>query len=145
MTALEAAAKYGRLDTVQILLNAGAASSPETRKQIANAIALANDQGHLAVSRLLGDHARTSGMSEILQDDSDVNLSDDNFSVDDLSDEENGHETADYDEDLNDRSGEMHFEEFYTDEPMMNVDDIVQSAQSYQLWTDFGGWDGAYT
>ena len=157
MTAMEAAAKYGRLDTVQILLNAGAASDLETRQQITNAITLANDQGHLAVSRLLEDHARTSGMSEVLQDGSDVEDSDfddsdvedsdfddsdfDNSDVNLLSDEENGHEAADHGSNLNDRSEDMYVEEFHGDEPLMNEDDIFHSAQSYQPRTDFRGWN----
>ena len=131
MTALEAAANNGRLDTVQILLNAGAASTQETRKQITNAVALANDQGHLAVSRLLEVNACASSMSGVLPDDSDV----------DFSDEMNGHETINHTNDPNDGSGAMHFEEaFQGDEPMMDENDSLPPVQSHQPWPDLGDW-----
>ena len=55
-TALEAAAEHGRLDMVQILLNAGAASRPSDEGQIKNAIALAKDKGHFGICDLLEQH-----------------------------------------------------------------------------------------
>ena len=55
-TALEAAAEHGRLDMVQILFNAGAASRRSDQGQITNAIALAKDNGHFGVCDLLEQH-----------------------------------------------------------------------------------------
>ena len=55
-TALEAAAEHGRLDMVQILFNAGAASRLSDRGQITNAMTLAKDNGHFGVCDLLEQH-----------------------------------------------------------------------------------------
>ena len=55
-TALEAAAEHGRLDMVQILFNAGAASRRSDRGQIKNAITLAKGNGHFGVCELLEQH-----------------------------------------------------------------------------------------
>lgn len=55
-TALEAAAEHGRLDMVQILFNAGAASRHSDKGQITYAIALAKDNGHFGVCDLLEQH-----------------------------------------------------------------------------------------
>ena len=55
-TALEAAAEHGRLDMVQILFNAGAASRRSDRGQITNAITLAKGNGHIGVCDLLEQH-----------------------------------------------------------------------------------------
>ena len=55
-TALEAAAEHGRLDMVQILFNAGAASGGSDQGQITDAIALAKANGHLGVCDLLEEH-----------------------------------------------------------------------------------------
>ena len=116
LTALEAAARHGRLDTVRILLNAGAASNLETGKQITNAIALAEDQGHTAVSSLLTAHVRRDSISGVLQDDGDV----------DVSGEENGDGTVDHAVELSDRDEGTIFTEF---------------AGEGQWSIDFGGWN----
>ena len=55
-TALEAAAEHGRLDMVQILFNAGAASRRSDKGQITYAIALAKGNGHFGVCDLLEQH-----------------------------------------------------------------------------------------
>ena len=55
-TALEAAAEHGRLDMMQILFNAGAASRRSDEGQITNAMKLAKDNGHFGVCYLLEQH-----------------------------------------------------------------------------------------
>ena len=66
-TALEAAAENGHLDTVQILLNAGAGSKPQTRSQIATAKAFAKDKGYFPVITLLESYACISMSSSVAQ------------------------------------------------------------------------------
>ena len=55
-TALEGAAEHGRLDMVKLLLNGGAGSDHGGEGQIANAIALARDNGHYPICDLLQSH-----------------------------------------------------------------------------------------
>ncbi len=55
-TALEAAASHGRLDVVQLLLNAGSQTEGFGRVQYVRAIALAANGGHRAVVHLLRSH-----------------------------------------------------------------------------------------
>ena len=52
-TALEGAAEHGRLDVVQILLNAGAQLSGSGQQQYERAIALSSKEGYHAVKRLI--------------------------------------------------------------------------------------------
>ena len=58
-TALEGAAEHGRLDMVKVLLNGGAGSGPDHEAQVASAIALAMDKGHLPICELLESHLRS--------------------------------------------------------------------------------------
>jgi hypothetical protein len=44
------------LDMVQLLLNAGAGTSDSSPKQFARAVALAKQEGHYTVAKLLSDH-----------------------------------------------------------------------------------------
>ena len=60
-TALEGAAEHGRLDMVKMLLNGGAGSGLDGKDQVANAMALAVDKGHLAVCELLAFHSSFGG------------------------------------------------------------------------------------
>lgn len=52
-TALEGAAEHGRLDIVQMLLNAGVVGDPTKLHRFDRAIELARDNGHSAVASLL--------------------------------------------------------------------------------------------
>jgi ankyrin repeat protein len=52
-TALEAAAEHGRLDMVQLLMNWGAEITGRGQEQYETAVALAKNNGHMALSRLL--------------------------------------------------------------------------------------------
>ena len=87
-TALEGAAEHGRLDMVQLLLNGGAGSRQEDEGQVANAITLARDNGHIPICDLLESHfssKRQGSGLELLADDNngdltDFNLDDDPFS-----------------------------------------------------------------
>ena len=55
-TALEGAAEHGRLDMIRLLLNAGAGSGPGGEGQVANAIALARENGFSYICDLLEAH-----------------------------------------------------------------------------------------
>ena len=56
--ALEGAAEYGRLDMIRLLLNAGAGSRRGDEGQVANAIALARENGFFPICDLLESHFR---------------------------------------------------------------------------------------
>lgn len=51
--ALDVAAKYGRLDIVQMLLNAGACADSTKSHRFKEAIELARENGHFVVANLL--------------------------------------------------------------------------------------------
>jgi ankyrin repeat protein len=53
LTAIEGAAEHGRLDMVQLLLNAGAKGDVASGKGFERAIELAKKEGHYAVAGLL--------------------------------------------------------------------------------------------
>ena len=82
-TALEAAAEHGRLDMVQILFNARAASRRSDRGQITNAIALAKGNGHFGVCDLLEAHGnRLEKLGEgVVEDVTESSLDDDPLSL----------------------------------------------------------------
>lgn len=52
-TALEGAAEHGRLDMVQLLINAGADSHLPGRQRYRTAATLAVQEGHIAVANIL--------------------------------------------------------------------------------------------
>jgi ankyrin repeat protein len=63
-TAIEGAAEHGRLDMVQLLLNAGAKGDVGRGKGFTKAIELANKEGHFAIASLLeAAQAEQQGMS----------------------------------------------------------------------------------
>ena len=66
-TALEGAAEHGRLDMVKVLLNGGAGSRPDHDAQVASAIALAMDKGHLPICELLESHLSSCGQGSGLE------------------------------------------------------------------------------
>jgi ankyrin repeat protein len=57
-TALEGAAEYGRIDMVQLLLNAGANIFADGQSQYESAVRRASKNGHRAVQRLLESYHR---------------------------------------------------------------------------------------
>ena len=66
-TALEGAAEHGRLDMVKVLLNGGAGSRPDHDAQVASAMALAMDKGHLPICELLESHLSSCGQGSGLE------------------------------------------------------------------------------
>jgi len=52
-TALEGAAEHGRIDIMQLLLHHGAKTTDDGRRQFIRSIALAENQGHMAASKML--------------------------------------------------------------------------------------------
>ena len=75
-TALEGAAEHGRLDTVALLLGAGAGGWGDDKKQFARATKFARENGHGAVCDLLEDHLNEHTMDplDMLVDDDDGKL-----------------------------------------------------------------------
>ncbi len=59
--ALEGATEHGRLDMVQLLLNAGAGTGESGKRQVENAIELADENGHFPICDLLRDHFHLGG------------------------------------------------------------------------------------
>ncbi len=60
-SAIEGAAEHGRVDMVQLLLNAGVERSMQRDSQYQKAISLAAEHGHLAVRKLLESSGPDSG------------------------------------------------------------------------------------
>lgn len=52
-TALDGAAEHGRLDMIQMLLNAGACGDPTAEHRFKRAMELARRNGHFVVAKLL--------------------------------------------------------------------------------------------
>ncbi|KAK2031192.1 ankyrin [Colletotrichum zoysiae] len=139
-TALEGAAKHGKLDVVQLLLNSGVETVGSGRPQYVRAIRFAQKEGHHAVARLIKSHRPWEEADQILYDDK--NLLDDNYG--DESDEETEEET---DEEYKSSRGtsEAEFEALRVpcEVPTENLE--VDNAKGGDPNSDFSeGWSSGY-